>query len=77
MLGALLEGILEAARQRCVVVSSSTAALDVVGGLCAARRWATVRIDGATDPARRQEVVDGFNNYNRGQARASCAVLFY
>ena len=76
VLGALLEGILEAARQRCVVVSSSTTALDVVGGLCTARRWTTVRIDGATDPARRQEVVDGFNKYNRGQARVFCHFLF-
>lgn len=81
VLEALLGCILDGERLRCVVVSSSTAALDLVGSLCAARGWATVRIDGATHPAARQEVVDGFNLYSRGQARDiaagtshSCAV---
>ncbi len=55
-----------------MVASSSTAALDLVAALCARRGWATVRIDGGTEPGRRQEVVDGFNLYNRGQARADC-----
>ena len=71
VLEALLGCILDGERLRCVVVSSSTAALDLVGGLCAARGWGTVRIDGATNPAARQEVVEGFNLYSRGQARAS------
>jgi len=51
---------------------SRPAALDLVAALCARRGWATVRIDGGTEPGRRQEVVDGFNLYNRGQARADC-----
>ncbi len=68
-LAALLAGILDGERLRCVVASSSTAALDLVAALCARRGWATVRIDGGTEPGRRQEVVDGFNLYNRGQAR--------
>lgn len=68
-LAALLGGILDDERLRCVVASSSTAALDLVAALCARRGWATVRIDGGTEPGRRQEVVDGFNLYNRGQAR--------
>ena len=79
VLEALLACILDAERLRCIVVSSSTVALDLVGSLCTARGWATVRIDGATNPAARQEVVDGFNLYSRGQARdiaasTSCAV---
>ncbi|KAK9822627.1 hypothetical protein WJX81_000343 [Elliptochloris bilobata] len=67
VLEALLGGILDVEHQRCAVVSSSTAALDIVGGLCAARGWGTVRIDGATPAASRQEIVDAFNLYSRGQ----------
>ena len=73
VLEALLARILDGERLRCVLVSSSTAALDIAGNLCAARGWGTVRIDGATNLATRQEVVDGFNLYNRGQACANAA----
>ena len=76
VLEALLGRILDGERLRCVVVSSSTAALDLVGSLCAARGWATARIDGATNPAARQEIVDGFNLYSRGQARDIAASTF-
>ena len=68
VLEALLGRILDGERLRCVVVSSSTAALDLVGSLCAARGWATARIDGATNPAARQEIVDGFNLQPRAGA---------
>lgn len=69
VLEVLLAGILDGEHLRCIVASSSTAALSLVGALCAGRGWDTVRIDGGTEPARRQEIVDGFNMYNRGQAR--------
>ncbi|KAL4434006.1 hypothetical protein ABPG75_000447 [Micractinium tetrahymenae] len=67
VLGVLLCEALEVAGDRCVVVSQSTAALDLVQKLCGARGWSTVRIDGSTDVNKRQDVVNSFNHYNVGQ----------
>lgn len=44
-----------------VIVSSSTAALDLIGARCAALGAPAVRIDGATDVARRHDIVVAFN----------------
>ncbi|KAG2442443.1 hypothetical protein HXX76_002529 [Chlamydomonas incerta] len=57
-----------AAGERCVVVSTSTAALDLVGRLvCRPLGLSTVRIDGATGVEGRQVIVDNFNKLNMGQ----------
>lgn len=37
--------------------------------LCDGRGWKTVRIDGGTDVAKRQDVVNSFNLYGVGQVR--------
>lgn len=52
--------------ERMVVVSTSTAALDLVDALCTRQGWATVRIDGATEASKRQDIVHAFNNCNVG-----------
>ncbi|PNH03572.1 DNA repair and recombination protein RAD54B [Tetrabaena socialis] len=54
--------------ERCVVVSTSTATLDLVGSLlCAPLGLSTVRIDGGTSVDVRQTVVDNFNKMGMGQ----------
>ncbi|MEW5302035.1 MAG: hypothetical protein WDW36_004847 [Sanguina aurantia] len=54
--------------QRCVVVSTSTAMLDLVDRLlCGPRKWRTVRIDGSTAAAERQNIVDAFNSCGVGK----------
>jgi len=72
---AVLDALLEAVRQRgerAVVVSTSTATLDVVASRCAARDWATARLDGATPTSDRRGIVDGFN---RGGGNAAFVFL--
>ena len=44
-----------------VIVSSSTAVLDLAAALCAALGAQTARVDGATDPAQRHDIVTAFN----------------
>ncbi|PRW57845.1 DNA repair and recombination RAD54B [Chlorella sorokiniana] len=67
VLGVLLHESIAVAGDRVVVVSQSTAALDLVQKLCDARSWATARIDGGTDVNKRQDVVNAFNSYGVGQ----------
>ncbi len=62
---ACLEALLQAllgGDDRVVVVSNSTAALDIVGGLCACLGLPTCRISGATAVEGRQDVVNTFNS---------------
>ncbi|GLC51026.1 hypothetical protein PLESTB_000458000 [Pleodorina starrii] len=67
VLSVLLSGI-TARGERCVVVSTSTATLDLVGSLvCGAQGLTTVRIDGGTSVDGRQTVVDNFNKLGMGQ----------
>jgi len=66
VLAVLLEHIIGAG-DRCVVVSQSTAMLDLVSAMCAGKGYSTVRIDGSTDVSKRQDVVNSFNSYNVGQ----------
>lgn len=61
-LEALLRSISAAGLDRTVVVSNSTAALDLAGGLCGALGLPTCRIDGATAVDSRQDVVNTFNS---------------
>jgi hypothetical protein len=51
----------ERGRERVVVVSNFTTTLDIIGHLCAAHSWRTDRLDGATAPEQRQQVIDAFN----------------
>ena len=69
-LKALLQCIVAEGRERVVVVSSSTAALDLVAGLlCAPMGLRVVRIDGGTGVDERQGIVDAFNVHGVGQVR--------
>ncbi|KAG1662668.1 hypothetical protein FOA52_014594, partial [Chlamydomonas sp. UWO 241] len=54
--------------QRCVVVSTSTAVLDLIDeAICQEQGYRTVRIDGSTNVNDRQAVVDSFNLHGVGQ----------
>lgn len=55
-----------------VIVSNSTAALDLVQALCNQQSYSMVRIDGATDVNKRQDIVNSFNLYGTAQVRDSC-----
>ena len=50
-----------------VVVSNSTAALDLIQTLCRQKSYSTTRIDGATDVNKRQDIVNSFNLYGTAQ----------
>ena len=50
-----------------VIVSNSTAALDIIQTVCDQQRYTTVRIDGATDVNKRQDIVNSFNLYGSAQ----------
>ncbi|KAK9848941.1 hypothetical protein WJX84_006451 [Apatococcus fuscideae] len=66
-LSALLQGIITGTHDRAVVVASSTAALDIVQSMCHEQGLTTCRIDGATPPAKRQDIIDAFNHHRVGQ----------
>ena len=53
-----------------VIVSNSTAALDLIQMLCDQNSYSTVRIDGNTDTNKRQDIVNSFNLYDTAQVRA-------
>ena len=53
------------ARERIVVVSTSTKTLDLIQRTCEAENWSVARIDGSTDVASRQQLIDDFNNTQR------------
>ena len=56
------------ANQRCVVVSTSTAALNLIEEvICRAQGYSTVRIDGGTNVNERHNIVQGFNLHGKGQ----------
>lgn len=61
-LEALLGAVLAGGQDAMVVVSSSTAALDLIEARCKALGAPPVRIDGATDVARRHDIVVAFNS---------------
>lgn len=54
-----------------VIVSNSTAALDIIQTLCNQQSYTTVRIDGATDVNKRQDIVNSFNLYGAAQVTTS------
>jgi DNA repair and recombination protein RAD54B len=66
-LAAMLRRIVGADGMRCVVVSGSTAMLDLVAKFCATQGYSTARIDGSTDVSKRQDVVNAFNHHGVGQ----------
>ena len=58
----LLSSILKSpSEDKVVVVSNSTAALDLIQALCEQHSYGTVRIDGATNVNKRQDIVNSFN----------------
>uniref|UniRef100_A0A1B0GII3 DNA repair and recombination protein RAD54-like n=1 Tax=Lutzomyia longipalpis TaxID=7200 RepID=A0A1B0GII3_LUTLO len=62
---AVLEGFLEDLRptgERCVIVSHSTKALNVLEGLCQHFSYPVCRLDGSTSTTERQKLVDKFND---------------
>ena len=63
----LLDQIVRIEKGRCVVVSQSTAMLDLISSLCATAGYTIVRIDGATNVEKRQDTVDSFNKHGVGQ----------
>ena len=66
-LSSLLETIISAG-QRCVVVSTSTSALDEIDThICQPQGYSTVRIDGGTNVNERQAIVESFNFHGRGK----------
>jgi hypothetical protein len=73
----VLEALLKAVRasaptDKFVLVSNHTTNLDVMGGLCQARGWRTLRLDGSSSSKARQSTVDRFNSE---PAEASFALL--
>ena len=73
----VLEGLLAAilggqSGERAVVVSNSTKTLDNVSAVCDSRNWATVRICGDVNAAKRQDIVTAFNKHNVGQVGLYC-----
>ena len=66
-LASLLHHIIVKESGRCVVVSQSTAMLDLISHFCVAQSYSTVRIDGSTDVSKRQDIVNSFNCHNVGQ----------
>lgn len=52
---------------RVVIVSNSTAALDIIHTVCDQQCYTAVRIDGATDVNKRQDIVNSFNLYGSAQ----------
>jgi SNF2 family DNA or RNA helicase len=66
-LAALLAAAAVRGGERVVVVSQSTAMLDVAGAICAGLGLATARLDGGTDVSKRQDLVNAFNRHGVGQ----------
>lgn len=60
-----------------VIVSNSTAALDIIQSVCDQQRYTAVRIDGATDVNKRQDIVNSFNLYGSAQVMLCMHVCIY
>ena len=74
-LEALLQCTLRNTADALVIVSSSTAVLDLTAALCAKLGAQTARIDGSTDPAQRHDIVSGFNAaHSRARVRRTPCV---
>jgi SNF2 family DNA or RNA helicase len=59
---ALLRSIRAVApKDKVVLVSNYTETLDLMGAVCEANRWATLRLDGSNSVKSRQPLVDSFN----------------
>lgn len=75
-LEALLQSVAAAGSDRVVIVSNSTAALDLAGGLCASLQLPTCRIDGATAMESRQNVVNTFNSQHTTVRVRRCCICY-
>ncbi|TYJ57577.1 hypothetical protein B9479_001659 [Cryptococcus floricola] len=61
VLDKLLHSIHTTTEEKIVVVSNWTSTLDLIQGLCKAKRYPFLRLDGSTPAKQRQELVDRFN----------------
>ena len=57
----LLKSVRSQSRDRWVIVSNSTSALDVMASMCKRHNWATLRLDGSTTIKKRTELVNTLN----------------
>ncbi|WVQ71035.1 hypothetical protein IAR50_000560 [Cryptococcus sp. DSM 104548] len=61
VLDKMLHNIHKTTDEKIVVVSNWTSTLDLIQGLCKAKRYPVLRLDGSTPAKQRQELVDRFN----------------
>jgi DNA repair and recombination protein RAD54B len=65
LLDRMLNEFYKTTQEKVVVVSNWTATLDVIQGLCKARRYAFLRLDGSTNAKDRQGLVDAYNRESK------------
>ena len=58
----LLQKVNESEDEKVVLVSNYTTTLDLIERLLTSKGYPYLRLDGSTPPAKRQDLVDGFNN---------------
>lgn len=58
----MLDILRKRTKDRIVIVSCYTQTLDVFSTLCRENKWPVIRLDGSTNPGKRQKLVDQFNN---------------
>lgn len=62
ILDSLLYELATTTKEKVVLVSNYTSTLDILGNLLSSMNYAFLRLDGTTPPAKRQGLVDRFNN---------------
>lgn len=67
VLMALLQQIVCLRKERMVVVSQSTAMLDIIQKICNDMNISTCRLDGSTSVSKRQDIVHSFNCFTKDQ----------
>ena len=63
----LLEDLRSSGKDRIVIVSNYTQTLSVLANLCTKRKWGYFQLDGSTVVAKRQKLVDLFNDPKRDE----------
>lgn len=63
----LLEDLRSSGKDRIVIVSNYTQTLSVLANLCTRRKWGYFQLDGSTVVAKRQKLVDLFNDPKRDE----------
>ncbi|RKP36246.1 DNA repair protein, SNF2 family [Dimargaris cristalligena] len=62
VLDRMLRMIKDTSKDKIVLISNYTQTLDVFEGLCQSRKYGFIRLDGSLNTAKRQQLVDRFNN---------------